>query len=353
MLIVPYAPRLTSLHLYMTTNILPELANVPSEAFAGIVDLAISVREGEVFSSEGPFRDLEFFRYMKQLQKLRLENWGGTRIAKVLACNRFIPYKQLTHLDLEGVDFITDVESLVLLLRSCHSVQSIRCPRLSEPLILPEDTDELLPNVTSVTVRYGLQRIPIPWENLTTLSLPPDTTLEDAYRILEKRSLLERLTINAMLNASPVAPQHMISLINLHTLSISSQDTCLLPYLIVPLVRQFHIRFMEKRYREPRPWKSPAITVLDFLDQGHSLEALTLGMELDDEYVADNRSLPDIQTLYISSKDKWALVHLQTPKICNLCIRLAFIEPCARRAPADDSHALEFLKRALQVGASI
>ncbi|KAG6806202.1 hypothetical protein H0H92_012246 [Tricholoma furcatifolium] len=288
---------------------------------------------------------------MKQLRKLRIRNWGDTTIAEVLACNPFIPYTQLTHLDLGGVWF-SGVGSLLLLLRSCLSVQSIQYPKVRD-VVLPEDIDELLPNVTSVTVKNGLAWLPIPWVNLTNLSLPPWTTLEDVYHILEKTTLLEYLTIYAALNASPVTHQHMISLINLRTLSISSHDTCLLPYLSAPVVRKFHIKFIEDRYPEQRPRKSRALTVLDFLDQGLPLETLVLGMELGDEYVTEGRRiiLPDLHTLYLSSKDKWALVHLLTPKICNLYIRLAFIDRDDRRAPANDSHALEFLKQASQFGA--
>ncbi|KAG6825162.1 hypothetical protein H0H92_004525 [Tricholoma furcatifolium] len=143
----------------------------------------------------------------------------------------------------------------------------------------------------------------------------------------------------------------MIPLINLHSLSISSQDTCLIPYLTAPVVRNLHIQFIDGPEEEPYPQKS-AIIVLDFLDQGLPLETLTLGIELGDKYVAHSRiiTLPDLQTLYISSKDPWALVHLQTPKIRNLCVRLSRIETDNREAQENYPNVLEFLERSSQLG---
>ncbi|KAG6825640.1 hypothetical protein H0H92_002972 [Tricholoma furcatifolium] len=357
-LIVPYSNRLTGLQLSITSDILEDLAKVPPHAFEEIVDFRLSVAVGEVLWRsalvEEALKNLEFFRHMKKLRKLLFSDVNSS-VAHAVASNVSIPYGQLTHLDLESITF-KEPAPLMSVLRSCLSVQTILYPGFRNARF-PEFLDEeFLPNVTTAFIfDHTLTCIPIPWANLTTLSLPVRIQLEEAHRILTQASRLESLTMYSYLNYSVTPQRGTILLNNLHTLSISSIDTCLLRNLILPVVRKLHIRYIERTHeedRQPYPRESPVATVLNFLDQGPPLESLMLGMELDSGYSVsqfEDRTiiLPDLQIL-----DKWALAHLLTPRIRELSIRLAHIALEDREEETNESHALEFLEKASRFGIS-
>ncbi|KAG6840495.1 hypothetical protein C0991_006325 [Blastosporella zonata] len=368
-LILPYSGHLTTLELEINSDLVNMgLAKLPHTTFEGVVDMTLRVTEMgypqfSVPDAESALEHLELFKPMKNLRKLTLSTElipiqleSGPGILR----NPYIPFRQLTHLDVQGMRYPTDADHFVLLLRQCTSLNSLLYPPFTmnaEPFAIDE---ELLPSLTSVTIsdRVALS-IPIPWARLTNLSLRVIAGLNtnEVLNILEMVSCLESLTTFSRLNDSSVSHRRIIMLADLHTLSISSQDVCVLRYLVGPAIREFHIEHIGKTQQEngeTAAQESHVADLLDFLERSPHIEALTIQSEFDDENDFQHRTIPmaKLRTLHISSKDKCILTYIVAPSLSDIVIHLAPNEDAVGDDPIylPRAKVLDFLERASRLG---
>ncbi|KAG6827983.1 hypothetical protein H0H92_009747 [Tricholoma furcatifolium] len=355
-LIALYFTRSTELRLFITGHVLDQIATFESSTFEKIVDLEVSVTFGDEPKDSNKLQRMDIFGHMKHLRRLAFRSYWDA-IGGEIARNPFIPYNELTHLDLLGVEF-KDARELVSLLRLCLSVTSLHCPWLNPTVVLlPVIEEELLPCLTSVFIGqlivWGLL---IPWRRLITLSLftLSRITTDELLDILEMTPCLADLTIYAQIDQENYAHHRFVSLANLYSIQSDSGSVSLLGSFVAPNIRELHLR---RATGKPQSREEISTTVLNFMRQGCRLEALTVDMELnDDNIVGPPVVLTDLQTLYISSRDKWVLMNVTAPRLYDFSIRLAPLCYADRRRKverADPDQVLNFLKRASQLGFAI
>ncbi|KAG6830687.1 hypothetical protein H0H92_015163 [Tricholoma furcatifolium] len=247
-LILPLTHQLEKFDLRIHEHACYALADLPPESFHDIVDFAFfvsldySANSGKLL----PFlKGLKLFKFMKHLRKLQCGAIAFQEGSYALVFdNPYIPYHQLTHLDLQDV-FRASLYNLIPLLRKCTLLQSLLLPSIQQSALSIMENEELLPKLTSVQMDEDLRAsvIPMPWRRLTQLTLiyMHEGNMGMVLDVLEKTTCLEHLTLRPYLDPYNDQGDRMITLTHLRTLTVSPEDYWAFSRLIVPQLRELYV----------------------------------------------------------------------------------------------------------------
>ncbi|KAG6827982.1 hypothetical protein H0H92_009746 [Tricholoma furcatifolium] len=321
------------IHLWSDVTLIATVAENdldPDEMFRVIPPMSSSrIRMLRRYGDSKLTLEWEIFQGMKFLRRLQFSNPGAEShtLGGDIALNRFIPYGQLKHLDLREMTF-TNPHKLVSLIQLCQNVTSFCYPSLVSShhgdLEVSEDKG-LLPCLKSAITkdRAALSLISPPWLQLSTLTLRCAISSAETLTILAKTSRLESFTISEHAGHFVHDQPFIIPLIHLRVIHIPPSMAHVLKFLVAPEIRELCIGGKSRQNIGILPLDD-FLSIFNFLDQGPHLESFTLDMGCDDQYIPQIRTivLTDLQSLYISSRDKWLLGHLVAPRLRIMSIRL-------------------------------
>ncbi|KAG6826017.1 hypothetical protein H0H92_001435 [Tricholoma furcatifolium] len=272
--------RLQKFHLTCIYSETSYDVDVPPELFDFVVDLSLTLVDEiprDVFRS-GPAMVAclrpTLKRYMGSLQKLKIVPGLTYESRDFILENPYIPFHQLTHLDLGDLE--CEFEEVIQLLRKCVSLRSLVYAFVYDPIERSMiAVKELLPSLRSLELDtdYGrVDDIPIAWNRL----IPKDVLA--LLSITEKASSLEVLEIKLDLNLDDednALP--MLTLKHLHTLTISHYDSWVFNRFIVPRLRKLRVcrsdfsgykrkLAIEKKFKDFRTRSGCTACTIEFLD---------------------------------------------------------------------------------------
>ncbi|KAG6812801.1 hypothetical protein H0H92_000434 [Tricholoma furcatifolium] len=231
-IILPYLPRVRSLALSIPYFTTAELSSFPPESFMSLEEFTLSPFHRRQSQGESDiFQHLEVFSCMKNLTKLAIHLSSHHSGIDNLVQTKFIPWNQLTELQISQVQ---DIEGLLCTLRLCGSLVHLMCGPASDldEISFPSATmDPILPRLKSLTLRRYLY-LPLYWERLKTLYISTDTW-ESLYNVLQRTASLEKLTIS-LPDSLLTRPTSICRLQSLETLEIVTMPGWMAEYFELP-----------------------------------------------------------------------------------------------------------------------